>query len=84
MSEYPTPADASQLKTFLGMAGYYRRFVPNFAEVASPLYKLLNKGVKYEWSDCCEQSFQQLRSHMATSPALAFPDLNVPFELSGC
>ena len=47
--DFPTPKTAKQLKNFLGLAGYYRRFVPRFSKIADPLHKLLKKDSKYDW-----------------------------------
>ena len=82
VSEYPSPKDVSQLKTFLGMAGYYRRFIPNFSETAAPLYELLKKEKPFEWSVSCEKAFTEIREKMATRLVLSFPDFSLPFELS--
>lgn len=82
VGKYPLPSDPKQLKVFLGMAGYYRRFVPRFSEVAAPLYELLRKGATFEWTKQCDEAFKSIRSTVATAPLLAFPDFNNEFELS--
>ena len=56
------PKNVSEVRSFLGLAGYYRRFVEHFSLLTAPLTRLTRKGVKYEWSDDCEQSFQELKS----------------------
>ena len=81
--EYPSLKDVSQQKTFLGMAGYYRRFIPTFSETAAPLYELLKKKKEpFEWSVSCEKAFTQIQEKMATRPELSFLDFSLPFELS--
>ena len=56
------PKNVSEIRSFLGLVGYYRRFVEYFSLIATTLTRLTRKGVKYEWSDDCEQSFQELKS----------------------
>ena len=62
-----------EIPSFLGLAGYYRRFMEHFSLIAVPLTRLTRKEVKYEWSDDCEQSFQELKSRLTTAPVLALP-----------
>ena len=52
--DYPIPENKKNLMTFLGMAGYYRKFCKKFSEVTAPLTELLKKGVKYHWSEACQ------------------------------
>ena len=56
------PKNVSEVRSFLGLAGYYRRFVEHFSLIAAHLTRLTRKGVKYEWNEDCEQSFQELKS----------------------
>ncbi|KAJ8748557.1 hypothetical protein K2173_003458 [Erythroxylum novogranatense] len=67
------PRNVTEVRSFLGLAGYYRRFVKEFSVIASPLTKLLRKGVKYEWSDKCQSSFDQLKSMLTEAPVLVQP-----------
>ncbi|KAJ8899876.1 hypothetical protein K2173_019579 [Erythroxylum novogranatense] len=67
------PRNVTEVRSFLGLAGYYRRFVKGFSVIASPLTKLLRKGVKYEWSDRCQSSFDQLKSMLTEAPVLLQP-----------
>ena len=55
------PRSVTEVRSFLGLARYYKRFVKGFSVIASPLTKLLRKGVKFEWSDKCQNSFKQLK-----------------------
>jgi hypothetical protein len=75
------PTTVRQIRSFLGLAGYYRRFILDFSRVAKPMTELLKKGVKYEWSQKCEDAFHTLRQHLATAPVLAQPDNTKPFEV---
>lgn len=67
------PTSATEVRSFLGLAGYYRRFVEDFSRLALPLTTLTRKNVKYEWSNKCEQSFQELKNRLVTAPILALP-----------
>ncbi|KAL4037249.1 hypothetical protein IC575_000837 [Cucumis melo] len=67
------PISATEVRSFLGLAGYYRRFIEDFSRLALPLTALTRKNVKFEWSDKCEQSFQQLKKRLVTAPILALP-----------
>ena len=62
IANFPRPESRKQLMRFLGMAGYYRRFCPNFAAVAEPLTQLLSKKVKFVWSDRCDKAFEELKA----------------------
>ena len=55
------PKNVSEVRSFLGLAGYYRKFVEGFSKIAAPLTKLTRKGVKYGWVDACQQSFEELK-----------------------
>jgi hypothetical protein len=55
--DWKPPTTVWQIRSFLGLAGYYRQFNPDFSRIAKPMTKLLKKGVKYEWSQKCEDSF---------------------------
>ena len=63
----------------MGLAGYYRRFVEHFSLITAPLTRLTRKGVKYEWDEKCEQSFQKLKNFLITAPILVFPTARVGY-----
>ncbi|KAL4319079.1 hypothetical protein GQ457_18G007980 [Hibiscus cannabinus] len=67
------PTSVTEICSFLGLAGYYRRFVSGFSKVAAPLTKLLQKGVKYEWSDARQQAFEKLKEVLINAPVLTQP-----------
>ncbi|KAK9031836.1 hypothetical protein V6N11_056122 [Hibiscus sabdariffa] len=67
------PTSVIEIHSFLGLAGYYRRFVSGFSKVAAPLTKLLQKGVKYEWSDARKQAFKKLKEALINAPVLTQP-----------
>ena len=64
------PRSVIGVRSFLGQVGYYRRFVKGFFVIASPLTKLLRKGVKFEWIDKCQDSFEQLKEMLVEAPVL--------------
>ncbi|KAL4387524.1 hypothetical protein GQ457_09G015940 [Hibiscus cannabinus] len=67
------PTSVTEIRSLLGLAGYYRRFVSGFSKVAAPLSKLLQKGVKYEWSDARQQAFEKLKESLINAPVLTQP-----------
>jgi hypothetical protein len=79
--DWKPPTTVRQIRSFLGLAGYYRRFITNFFRIAKPMTELLKKGVKYEWSQKCEDAFHALRQHLTIAPVLAQPDNTKPFEV---
>lgn len=68
------PRTPTEVRSFMGLAGYYRRFVKDFSKIATPLTKLTRKNQKFEWDDKCEESFQELKQRLVTAPVLALPD----------
>ena len=64
-------------KKFLGLAGYYRRFVEGFSKIAAPLTALTRKGKKFEWTQKCEENFQELKKKLTSAPVLIIPDVDV-------
>ena len=79
--EWPIPTDVKELQQFLGLASYYRRFVKNFAHKARPLYRLTEKGRRWNWTDECGEAFVTLKHALISAPILAFPDFNHDFIL---
>ncbi|WMV24606.1 hypothetical protein MTR67_017991, partial [Solanum verrucosum] len=71
---WPRPLTPSDIRSFLGLAGYYRRFVEGFSSLASPMTKLTQKKAKFVWSDECEESFQTLNERLVSAPILSLPD----------
>lgn len=73
---WPTPQDIKQLRSFLGLAGYYRKFVQHFTLLARPLMDLLKKGTIFHWTPTHDSAFSTLKSALVSSPVLALPDFN--------
>ncbi|XP_048252488.1 uncharacterized protein LOC125380443 [Haliotis rufescens] len=78
----PSPKNVHDIRHFLGLASYYRKFVPNFSRIASPLYNLLQKDATFNWSDECEQALNKLKGCLTSAPVLTYPDPNKPFILT--
>jgi hypothetical protein len=70
-----------QICSFLKLARYYCRFIPNFSKIAKPMTKLLEKDGKFNWSQQCEDVFLTLKKLLTTAPVLAPPDIEKPFDL---
>jgi hypothetical protein len=79
--DWKPPKSVHQIRSFLGLAGYYRRFIPDFSRIAKPMTELLKKGVKFVWSEECDQPFHTLRKHLTSAPVLTQPDMFKPFEV---
>ncbi|XP_070021402.1 uncharacterized mitochondrial protein AtMg00860-like [Nicotiana sylvestris] len=73
VQSWPRPTSATEIGSFLGLAGYYRRFVKGFSSIAAPLTRLMQKGTPFHWSDDCEASFQKLKTVLNTTPVLVLP-----------
>ena len=78
---FPTPTDVRSVREFLGLASYYRRFVPQFARIAGPLHLLTHANVDFVWTESCQRAFDQLRNLLTAPPVLAYPDFGQPFQL---
>ena len=79
--EWPTPTEQKGLKSFLGLASYYRKFVRGFSGIAAPLYRLLQKDQPFVWAGDCRTAFRALQEALSSAPILAAPDTELPFVL---
>lgn len=79
VTEFKTPKDVKQVRGFLGLTGYYRRFIPNYAQKAEPLFKLTRKETPFDWDDDCQIAMDFLKSCLTSEPILCFPDFTRPF-----
>jgi hypothetical protein len=79
--EWKRPSSVSEIRSFLGLAGYYRCFVPNFSSIATPLTRLLEKGVLFVWSSDCEVSYQTLKNKLVDAPIQALPESGKHFTI---
>src|SRR6218665_1891596 len=73
VQEWPTPRTCREVRAFVGLCFYYRRFIEHFAQIARPLHRLTKKGCRFQWTNDCEESFQQLKARMTEAPVLAMP-----------
>ncbi|TYJ96331.1 pol protein [Cucumis melo var. makuwa] len=74
ITSWPRPSTISEIRSFLGLAGYYRRFVEDFSRIASPWTQLTRKGTPFVWSPACESSFQELKQKLVSAPVLTVSD----------
>lgn len=72
--EWRQPKTVSEIRSFLGLAGYYQRFIQDFSKLAKPMTRLTQKGLKYEWDEACEKSFQELKKRLTSVPILTIPE----------
>ena len=79
--DWKAPTSVSEVRSFLGLAGYYRRFIPNFSKIAKPMTSLLQKDHKFVWKEGCELAFRTLRKLLTTAPVLAQPNIEKPFDV---
>ena len=81
IEKLPYPKDVRGIRSFLGHAGFYRRFIMNFSKISQPLTNLLQKDVPFSFSDDCVESFNVLKNALITAPIIQPPDWNLPFEI---
>jgi hypothetical protein len=79
--DWKPPTSVHQIRSFLGLTGYYRRFIPDFSKIAKPMTELLKKEAKYQWENKCDEAFHTLRKLLTTAPVLAQPDNTQPFDV---
>jgi hypothetical protein len=79
--EWRPPTSVSEVRSFLGLADYYRRFIPYFSKITKPITELLKKGNKYVWSEACDEASKHLKKLLTTLHVLAQPDTTKPFDL---
>jgi hypothetical protein len=75
------PTTVSEIWSFLGLAGYYYRFIKDFSKIAKPMTKPLEKNKAFEWTRECQASFEELTKRLTSSPALILPDLTKKFNI---
>jgi hypothetical protein len=79
--DWEAPTTQTEVRSFLRLAGYYRKFVEGFSSIARPMTQLLKKDKKFEWTPKCEESFQELKKRLVTAPILTMPDTTKNFDV---
>jgi hypothetical protein len=79
--DWKPPTSVTQVRSFLGLVGYYGRFILNFSKISKPVTELLKKGNKYIWSKDYDEAFLTLKNLLTTSPVLVQPDIAKPFDV---
>ena len=77
----PEPKNVREIRGFIGMCSYYRRFIPNFSKIAEPLIELTKKYARFKWTPDCQSAFYYLKDSLTVVPLLAYPDINKPYVL---
>ena len=81
ITNWPVPANVTELRSFLGLCGYYRRYIQNFSAIAKCLHKMTEKGREFLWTDDCQKAFDELKKKLTTAPILSHPDFSKRFIL---
>jgi hypothetical protein len=82
ISKIPPPQTQKEVRSFLGHASYYRRFIENFTKIATPMFKLLIKDAHFVWDSQCQTAFEILKEKLSTTPVLQGPNWSLPFHIS--
>ena len=81
IKDWPRPRNVHEMKCFLGLTNYFRKFIKGYANRVAPLNNLLRKTIPYHWTDTCQQAFEDLKTDLTESPVLVAPDMDQPFEI---
>lgn len=81
IAQWPTPVSAKQVRSFLGLAGYYRKFVKHFGIIARPLFNLLKKQIPFVWTEATNTAFELLKQNLISAPLLALPNFHKQFTI---
>ena len=82
IKSWPAPKNIHELRSFLGLASFYRRFVKKFSQVASPMTNLLTKTTPYSWQEAQQESFEKIKQALILAPVLTIPDQDLPFTVT--
>lgn len=81
LKDFPRPTSVTGVKAFIGLSSYYRRFIRDFAQRSAPLNQLLLKDTKFEWTEACQNAFNDIKNSLQKDAVIAYPDMNKPFIL---
>lgn len=79
--KWPVPSNVHDIQQFLGLSGYYRKFINNFSGIAAPISELLSNKITFKWTDRQQNAFEQLKQAMVTAPVLSLPDPSLPYTV---
>ena len=82
VQKYPLPKTVRDVRSFIGLASFYRRLIPNFAEIAKPLTEMLRKECSFKWEGRQQAAFERLKEALCSSQVLAYPDFSTQFILT--
>jgi hypothetical protein len=78
---WKAPTSVSDIRSFLGLARYYQKFIEGFSKISKPMTKLLEKDKQFKWTSACESSFQELKERLTTAPVLVMPNMQKSFSI---
>src|SRR5699024_10355820 len=79
MRSFPVPMSTKDLERFIGLTGYFRSLIPDYALIAAPLYELLKPKAKFQWNAERQKAFEELKKKMTDDPVVRLPDMEQPF-----
>ena len=82
IASWPTPTKVKDVRSFLGFANFYRRFIPDYSNIACPLIDLTKKNLTWNWTPSCQSSFDSLKHLFLSKPVLHLPNLSAPFAVA--
>ena len=81
IQDWPTPSTVKQVRSFLGLGNFYRKFISHYSDITKPLNDLTKKDKKFEWTNKCQESFDTLKQHFTKEPMLLMPNHSKPFQI---